>query len=296
MANLKAGFIGIGNMGMPMAKSLLQNHFEVTVFDINPAAMAEIARLGAKVAASPAELARQNRIIITMVKDETQTDRIIFGEQGLWEMLQEGSTLILSSTLNPDYCRNLYQKAREKGVSVIDAPVTDPSGPAHVLGCLTIMVGGDKEAVDGVWSVFQAMGKNIFYLGRIGNGQICKLVNQINAFNIGVVTRESLNMGVKAGLDLKTMVEALSTGLGSTRGLQNMAEMLRSRQPATQDNSSLQKPKAPPQGKMGVRDRMLALELAQTVGAQMPVAHFINRLEDESLYADYTKALSEYLS
>jgi 3-hydroxyisobutyrate dehydrogenase-like beta-hydroxyacid dehydrogenase len=295
MVNLKAGFIGIGNMGMPMAKSLLQNHFEITVFDINQDAVAEITRLGAKAAASPAEVARYNRIIITMVKDETQTDRIIFGEQGLWGSLQEGTTLILSSTLNPDYCHNLYQKARERGVRVIDAPVTDPSGPAHVLGCLTIMVGGDKEAVDEVWPVFQAMGKNIYYLGRIGNGQICKLVNQINAFNIGVVTRESLNMGVKAGLDLKTMVEALSTGLGSTRGLQNMAEMLQSRQSAA-GKFSLQKPKAPPQGKRGIRDQVLALELAQAVGAKMPVAQFINQLEDESLYADYTRALSEYLS
>ncbi len=102
-------------------------------------------------------------------------------------------------------------------------------------------------------------------------------------------------MGVKAGLDLKTMVEALSTWLGSTRGLQNMAEMLRARKLSVPGKSSNQKA-SPQPVKTVFRDRLLALEMAQEIGAQMPIAHFINELDADSLYEDYTRALNEYLS
>ena len=229
MAILKVGFIGIGNMGMAMAKSLVKNGFPVTVFDLNQNAVAEIKTLGAFAADSPSELSRSCDSIVSMVRDESQIDQIIFGQKGVWEDITEGKTIIISSTVSPAYCRQLYAKAKVRKVRVLDAPVTDPSGQKHILGGLTIMVGGDKDAAEQNWPIFQAMGKNIFYLGQIGNGQVCKLVHQINAFSIAAVTRESLNMGVKAGLNLKTMVEALSQGLGSTRGLQTMAENLQMR-------------------------------------------------------------------
>jgi 3-hydroxyisobutyrate dehydrogenase-like beta-hydroxyacid dehydrogenase len=291
LAILKVGFIGIGNMGMPMAKSLVKNGLPVTVFDLNGEALAEIKAWGASAAESPVEVALKSDSIITMVKDESQTDQITWGSQGLWEGLKEGSTLILSSTLSPGYCRNIHEKAKTRNVSVIDAPVTDPSGPRHVLGGLTIMIGGDREAIDRNQPIFLAMGKNIFHLGKIGNGQICKLVNQINAFNIGVVTRESLNMGVKAGVDLKTMVEALSLGLGSTRGLQNMAETLKAYKPSPVPKSPGSRPTA---GGMGLRDRVLALELAKEIGVEMPIADCISQLNAESLYEAYAAAMREY--
>jgi 3-hydroxyisobutyrate dehydrogenase-like beta-hydroxyacid dehydrogenase len=293
MATMKIGFIGIGNMGMPMAKSLVQNGFPVTVFDVNRDAVIEITALGVLAAESPCELAAACDSIITMVKDESQTDQVVFGPRGLWEGIREGTTLIISSTVKPQYCRDLYAKAQARKVDVVDAPVTDPSGAKHLLGGLTIMVGGDPGPVERNRPIFEAMGKNIFHLGQIGNGQVCKLVHQINAFNIGVVTRESLNLGVKAGLDLKTMVEALSLGLGSTRGLQNMAEMLKSAKP-------LSTPRPPaarsaPAG-MGIRDRVLALEMAKAAGVDMPVADCISQLDTESLYAAFAAAMREYIT
>lgn len=285
----RIGFIGVGNMGMPMAKSLLKNGFPVTVFARKPEAIAEISSLGASMAASAREMAASCPVVISVVLDENQTDQILFGPEGLWGGFTEGSTLIISSTLNPEYCRQLYAKARTRKIQVIDAPVSDPSGQKHILGGLTIMVGGDEDAVKQNWPIFLAMGRNVLYLGKIGNGQICKLVAQINAFNIGTVTRESLNIGVKAGLDLRTMVEALSLGLGSTRGLQNLVETLKA---AAVNN---QAPR-PPVGTMRTRDRTLALDLAKEVGAAVPVADCIKNLPADGLYAAYDAAMRQYLS
>jgi 3-hydroxyisobutyrate dehydrogenase len=155
------------------------------------------------------------------------------------------------------------------------------------------MVGGDKDVVDRNWPIFQAMGKNIFYMGRIGNGQVCKLVHQINAFSISAVTRESLNMGLKAGLDLKTMVEALSQGLGSTRGLQTMAQTLKERKSSSSPQPSAARPAI---GNMGMRDRVLALELAKEVGAEMPVADCIQQTDSSLLYQAYASAMKDFLS
>jgi 2-hydroxy-3-oxopropionate reductase len=291
LATLKVGFIGIGNMGMPMAKSLVKNGIPVTVFDINPKAVAEIKSLGASVAASPGDLSMSCDSVISMVRDESQIDQIIFGPRGVWEGITEGKTIIISSTVSPVYCRQLYARAAARKVCVLDAPVTDPSGQKHLLGGLTIMVGGDKDTVDRNWPIFQAMGTHIFYMGEIGNGQVCKLVHQINAFNISAVTRESLNMGVKAGLDLKTMVEALSQGLGSTRGLQSMVENLKVRQPAPSSTPSSVRSSA---SGMGMRDRVLALELAKEVGAEMPVADYIQQLDMNNLYQAYSTIIKEY--
>jgi 2-hydroxy-3-oxopropionate reductase len=293
LVTLKVGFIGIGNMGMPMAKSLVKNGFPVTVFDLNQNAVAEIKSLGASVVGSPGELCVSCDSIISMVKDETQIDQIIFGKNGVWEGITEGKTIIISSTANPGYCRQLYAKAAARKVRVLDAPVTDPSGQKHILGGLTIIVGGDKDVVDQNWPIFQAMGKNIFYMGQIGNGQVCKLVHQINAFSISAVTRESLNMGLKAGLDLKTMVEALSQGLGSTRGLQTMAQNLKERKSSSSPQTSAARPAI---GNMGMRDRVLALELAKEIGAEMPVADYIQQLDSSLLYQAYSSAMKEYQS
>jgi 3-hydroxyisobutyrate dehydrogenase-like beta-hydroxyacid dehydrogenase len=291
LTTLRVGFIGIGNMGMPMAKSLVKAGFPLRVFDLDQKAVAEITAWGASSAGSPYEIARDSDSVITMVRDEAQTDQVIFGQKGLWKGMKKDSTLIMSSTLSPQYCRKIYDITKARQIKVIDAPVSDPSGPQHIPGGLTIMVGGDKEAVERHRPIFQAMGKNIFHLGPIGNGQICKLVNQINAFNIGIVTRESLNLGLKAGLDLKTMVEALSLGRGSTRGLENMAETLRNYEFSSASHPSALKQA---QANMRPRDRELALELAGEVGAEAPIAGCISHLDVESVYKDYLMAIKKY--
>jgi 2-hydroxy-3-oxopropionate reductase len=295
MNELKLGFIGLGNMGMPMARSLLKAGFPVTVFDLRPEALAEIRTQGAVIAGSPAEVAKSGEIIISMVRDESQTEEVLFGRSGVWEGIRAGQVIIISSTVSPGFCRQIYARAKKQEVNVIDAPVTDPSGQNHILGGLTIMVGGDKDVVTRCWPVLEAMGKNIFYMGDIGNGEICKLVHQINSFNINLVTRESLNIGVKAGLDLKTMVQALSLGLGSTRGLQAMAKMLESGQPPFRFKPPVGEKRSGWESGMG-KDWTLAMELAQEIGADIPIAHRIKEIDADKTYEAYSKALKDYIT
>jgi 3-hydroxyisobutyrate dehydrogenase-like beta-hydroxyacid dehydrogenase len=297
MNSITIGFIGLGNMGMPMAKSLVKNGFLLTVYDLRKEAVEEIVSLGATPASSCRDVAAAGDVIISMVRDVQETDEVIFSKGGVWEGIKEGSTVILSSTISPAYCRDVYVKAKEKNVNVIDCAVSDPSGQSHILGGLTLFIGGDKDVVKKCSPIFQALGKNIFYLGTIGKGQACKLVHQLNAFSISTVTRECLNLGLKAGLDLKTMVEAMSAGLGSTRGLQNMAETLRTGKVVTTPV------RPPPSGStgakalppMGNKDKQLAFEMARELGVETPICRFIDEI-DTALYEAYSNAMKQYIS
>ena len=301
MTATRVGFVGLGNMGTPMAKSLLKRGFPMIVYDVRKEAARKVVPLGAQVAGSCRELAAASDVIISMVRDIPQTEGVIFGSDGVWEGLAEGKTLIISSTLTPAYCRMLYARAKEKKVSVLDCAVSDPSGQRHRLGGLTLMIGGDEDAVRRCWPIFEALGKNIFHMGGIGTGQACKLVHQINAFNISTVTRESLDLGLRAGLDLPKMIEALSTGLGSTKGLQRMAATFKSRRrtagkapvgpPASARAAGAGAPPANPLAK----DVQLAMAMADEVKASVPIARFIAEVDATSTYPDYSAAMKRYM-
>ena len=288
----KIGFIGVGNLGMPMARSLLKSGFRLTVYDIRPEAVEKMRALGAIGAKSCRDVALACEIIISMVYTAAQTDDVFFGKDGVWQGLKKGSIIILTSTLAPSYCRELYSKAKKKGAQVIDCAVTDPSGQRHRMGSLTLMIGGDKGAVGQCRPIFEALGKHIYHMGGIGMGQTCKLVHQINAFNVATITRESLNLGLKAGLDFKKMVEALSNGRGSTKGLQHMAARLRSLKPAPASGAITKRASGPGVGMN--KDSELALEMAEEIGVNMPIARFMAELDTTSEYEAYSKEMRKY--
>jgi 3-hydroxyisobutyrate dehydrogenase-like beta-hydroxyacid dehydrogenase len=285
--SLKVGFIGVGNMGMAMAKPLVKKGFQVTVRDLNLKAVEEITALGAKTAISSRELAENSDVIITMVRDIEQTDEVLFGKEGAWEGLQKNAIIMISNSIGPEYCRNLYEKAKMKGIHVVDCAVSDPSGALHpVEGGLTLMIGGDEEDVKKCWPIFEAIGKNIFHLGGIGMGQMYKLINNLATFNIGMVNREVLNFGLKAGLDLEKMTEVICASTGGSWGMWFQGQQRKARK---QRGSALQ---APPRNKVGKNasvplEKRLAAEMARKVGAQLPIDEFLSNLDIETVYADY---------
>jgi 3-hydroxyisobutyrate dehydrogenase-like beta-hydroxyacid dehydrogenase len=287
MSSLKVGFIGVGNMGMAMAKPLVKKGFQVTVCDLNPRAVEEITALGAKAANSPRELAENSDVIITMVRDIEQTDEVLFGSEGAWEGLKKNAIIMISNSIGPEYCRSLYEKAKEKGFKVVDCAVSDPSGSLHTVeGGLTLMIGGDEEDVQICWSIFEAIGKNIFHLGGIGMGQTYKLVNNLATFNIGMVNREVLNFGLKAGLDLEKMTEVICASTGGSWIMWFQGQL---RKASKQRVSTTQ---APPRNKVGKNaavplEKRLAAEMARKVGARLPIDEFMNNLDIEAVYADY---------
>jgi 4-hydroxybutyrate dehydrogenase/sulfolactaldehyde 3-reductase len=280
------GFVGVGDIGAVMAKSILKAGFPLTVYDLNQEVVDKVVAEGAKAANSCREVMEASDAVISMVRDELQTEAVVFGKDGLWEGAKEGSIIILSSTIGPDYPRRLYEKGKEKGIRVIDIGVTK-NIPTNEIGQFTLMISGDDDVVDKCWPVFEAMGRKTFRAGGIGNGQAYKLVNNMVAFNMGTVIHECLNVGLKAGLDMKMMLDVMQEGTGASW----MANSMRNRI----ESGARRMPPPPPPGGDGAppqfinKDQVLAIEMADGLGAQIPVAKLMENLNESEVYDTYTK-------
>jgi len=286
MSNIKVGLIGVGNMGTIMAKKLLENAMPLTVYDLREEAVKEIVALGAKGARSCREVAEASDVIISIVRDIPQTDEVLFGKDGVWEGIKEGATIILSSSLSAAYCREVYERAKERKVRIIDAPVSTEDRsfiPGKEFAILTLMVGGDDDAIERCMPIFQAMAKNVIPQGEIGTGQVCKLVNNLAMYANGIVAQECVNLGLKAGLDLEKMKKAMSLSTGNSRMLIGVGRP--SPFPAPPKPPAVGAPggKTPAED-LGSKDKRLALEMAESVGANTPVVQFMEGLDLESIY------------
>jgi 3-hydroxyisobutyrate dehydrogenase-like beta-hydroxyacid dehydrogenase len=217
----KVGVVGLGAMGFPMTRRLLQNGFDVAVVTHrNPGPAEELSALGARVVKRASELAAECEVVITSVPDVPQVEEVLFGADGLSAAPQEGLLYIDMSTITPTAARQHYERLAEQGVAAVDAPVS--GGPARANdGTLTIMVGGDVEAFERALPVLQALGNNITHVGPPGSGQAVKLVNQLMISIIMVANAEALTLGVKAGVPLSTMLEVIGTSSGSNYLMQN---------------------------------------------------------------------------
>jgi 3-hydroxyisobutyrate dehydrogenase len=282
MSPVRVGIIGLGNMGILMARTLVKSPLPLTVFDLRQEAVEEMRAMGAAAATSCRELAAVSDVIISMVRDENQNDEAIFGQDGVWQGIQAGSTLVISSTVSPDYCRTLYTRGKEKGIYVLDAPVSAESRnftPGRESAVFTLMIGGDIEAVEKCRPVFQSLTKNVFHLGGIGSGQACKLVNNLAAFGNAVFARECINIGLKAGLDYKQMTAAMRVATGFSRGLGILDMQLHRPSLVTPLPPAKDRPKS-----LDDKDRDFALELAVDVGAATPIAQLMGILDLEKVY------------
>ena len=280
------GLIGVGNMGTIMAKKLVENGVPLTVYDLREEAVREMAALGAKGARSCREVAEVSDVIISIVRDIPQTDEILFGKDGVWEGLKEGATIILSSSLSAEYCREVYDRAKERKVHVIDAPVSTEDRsftPGKEFAILTLMVGGDDEDVERCMPVFEAMAKNIIHQGVIGTGQICKLVNNLAMYANGIVAQECVNLGLKAGLDLENMKKAMSLSTGNSRALMGIGRPSPFPAPPRPPVKDTSGGKTPAED-LGSKDKRLALEMAEATGADTPIVRLMESLDLDSTY------------
>lgn len=172
------GFIGLGIMGKPMARNLLTAGFDVTVFNQSRGPVDELAALGAKSAATPAEAARAADAVITMLPDSPDVETVVFGEGGVAAALAPGSLFIDMSTIAPSTSRTIASVLCEKGIEALDAPVSGGEKGA-IEATLSIMAGGTEAAFLRAQPIFQALGKNIVHIGGPGAGQVAKACNQI---------------------------------------------------------------------------------------------------------------------
>jgi 3-hydroxyisobutyrate dehydrogenase-like beta-hydroxyacid dehydrogenase len=222
MADLKrVGMIGLGAMGLPMAKRLLSGGFDLSVLPHrNMAPADELVSIGARRVTSHSELAEASDVLITMVPDVPQVQEVLFGEGGLAQTIRSGALYIDMSTVTPAAAREYHSRLGDRGVLVLDAPVS--GGPMRASdGTLTIMVGGSKEAFEIAQPVLSVLGKQITHVGGPGAGQVVKLANQLMISIIMIANAEALTLGVKAGIPLETLVEVIGTSSGSNYLMQS---------------------------------------------------------------------------
>jgi 3-hydroxyisobutyrate dehydrogenase-like beta-hydroxyacid dehydrogenase len=223
----EVGFIGLGLMGKPMAKNILGKNFRLAVYNRSKPPVDELASMGAVPCKSPADVANMSDVVITMLPDEVAVEQVLTGTSGVLEGLRPGAVFVDMSTVSPFFSRRMAELVGSRGGEVLDAPVSGSTFAAEQ-GTLTIMVGGPRAAFEKVLDVLQAMGKNIFYMGENGAGSFTKLCNQVAvALNLQGVC-EMLLLASRAGLDVKKVIEVVSTGAGGSWQLSNLGPRIAS--------------------------------------------------------------------
>lgn len=214
------GFIGLGIMGGGMSRNLLKAGFDLTVWNRTTSKAEEIAKEGAKVAASPADLASQVNILVICVSDTPDVDEVILGEKGVIHGIRNGSLVVDCSTISPTRTKELAKKLADEGAHMLDAPISGGSEGA-AKGTLSIMVGGEADQFERARPVLEAMGKTITHVGPAGSGQMVKLVNQILVAGGMLVMGEALLFAEAGGLDLEKTLAAVSGGAAGSWTLSN---------------------------------------------------------------------------
>jgi 3-hydroxyisobutyrate dehydrogenase len=264
---MKIAFVGMGTMGAPMAMNLLKAGFAVTVHNRNREREIPVAEAGAERADTPAAAARDAQIVLTCVSDTPDVEAVLLGENGVQAGAAPGTLVIDMSTISPAATRSMAAVLAEKGVRMLDAPVSGGSEGAQK-GTLSIMIGGAGEDVALAMPLFEAMGATISHVGPIGSGQVTKAINQIVVAGTYWSVAEGLALGLKAGLDMDKVVTAVGSGAAGSWAMNNRSgNMIRNDYP------------------LGFRVRLhrkdlkIALEVARELGVTLPVAAFVEQVE-----------------
>ncbi|MDA0268317.1 MAG: NAD(P)-dependent oxidoreductase [Cyanobacteria bacterium] len=264
---MKIAFIGMGTMGAPMALNLLKAGYTVTVHNRTRDREAPLATAGAQRAASPQAAAADADVVITCVSDTPDVEAILLGKQGVIHSARPGTTVVDMSTISPQATQTMAAVLGAKAIAMVDAPVSGGSeGAKH--GTLSIMVGGAVETVEQVRPVLTAMGSTITHIGPIGSGQLTKAINQIIVAGTYWSVAEGLALGLKAGLDMDQVVQAVGGGAAGSWGLTHRSgNMIANDYP------------------LGFRVRLhqkdlnIALGAARDLGVPLPMAAYVEQIE-----------------
>ncbi len=220
------GFVGLGIMGKPMAKNLVNAGYAVTVFDaFSAAAMDELVAAGASTAASSRDVAAKCDITVVMVPDGPDSEAVVLGENGLLEGASAGDLIVDMSSIAPSYSQTIHAACAEKGVNFIDAPVSGGE-PFAISGDLAIMVGGGADDFERAKPLFDITGKSSVLCGAVGAGNVTKLANQIVVgANIHALA-EALVLATKAGVNPETVFNAIKGGLAGSNVMNAKAPMM----------------------------------------------------------------------
>ncbi len=272
-------FIGLGNMGGPMAANLVKAGHQVTVFDLVPAAVKTLTEMGASSAATANEAARGADFVITMLPASRHVEAVYLGENGLLGALDPQAIAVDCSTIDAATARKVASAARERGIAMLDAPVSGGVAGAAA-GTLSFMCGGDDDAFARVKPILENMGRNIFHAGGNGAGQVAKICNNMLLSVLMVGTSEALRLGIDNGLDPKRLSEIMlaSSGRNWTLEVYNPAPGVMEGSPA----SNGYKPGF--MTELMLKDLGLAMETAVASGSSTPMGALAR-----SLYASHNR-------
>ena len=263
----RIGFAGLGTMGAAMAANLRRAGFEVTAWNRTPGRAAALLALGATEAATAADVARASDVVVVCVSDTPDVEAVLFGADGVASGLAAGSLVIDCSTISPGATAAFAARLADAGIGFVDAPVSGGSEGAK-LGTLTIFVGGEEAATERARPVLAAMGKTITRFGPAGSGQAVKAVNQVVIAGIYLGVAEGMILAMKAGLDPETVATALGGGVAKSWILENRSGKMIANEYPLGFRTSLH-----------LKDLVIALELARSVGAVLPVSSLAAQLE-----------------
>ena len=270
----KVGFIGLGNMGGPMARNLLKAGVPLVVRDIDPRKVQALSEAGAEVAAAPQAVAHQTTRSVCMVETTAQAEEVI---AGLAEGAQPGHIVICMSTIDPFALRRMGEALSARGIALLDAPVSGGTTGAEA-GTLTVIVGGAAEAFAACEDLFRAMGRNIFHVGGLGSGLAMKLINNMLLQVTTVAVAEAMVLGTKAGLDPQRIYDVVSVSTGRSNALERSAPRM-----ITRDFS--------PSGTTDIsfKDQELETAFAKALGVPMLLANVTQQVYQMARAAGYGK-------
>lgn len=218
----KLGYIGLGIMGLPMARNLLDAGYELVVWNRTPEKAKPLIDQGAALAESPADLAASGASIIFLnVTDTPDVEAVLFGDQGVASAALPGTVVVDHSTISPDATRDFAQRLAKQGIDLVDAPVSGGDVGAQA-GTLSIMVGGGSDAVHRVMPMLEVVGKSIVHLGESGLGQACKACNQIAGMVTLLGVCEALALAKQSGLSMDKMIQVVGGGAAGSWQLTNL--------------------------------------------------------------------------
>jgi 2-hydroxy-3-oxopropionate reductase len=260
------GFIGLGIMGKPMAHNLLKAGFEVVVHNRHQVVTDVLVAAGASASDQPREIAASSDVLITMLPDTPQVEQVLIGPGGVIEGAHKGLILIDMSTISPIVTRTLADRLAERGIAMLDAPVSGGDKGA-IAGTLSIMVGGEEAAFQRCLPIFQALGKTIVYVGESGAGQVVKACNQIVVALVIEAVSEALVLGSKAGVDPAKVLQVLNGGLAANRMIE-------------QRGASMLAHDFAPGGRIKThhKDLGIVLELGRMYGVSLPVSAQVDQM------------------
>ncbi|MBV8772496.1 MAG: NAD(P)-dependent oxidoreductase [Deltaproteobacteria bacterium] len=265
----RVGFIGLGNIGRPMAINLAKAGFDLMVYDLRPEPMRELAQLGAKCARSADEIGNHSEIIEIVVVDDAQVEAVTFQEGGVLATAKPGTIIAIHSTVHPRTVRNVAALAEAKGVTVIDAEVSGGERGAHAK-TLCYMVGGRKSAFEKCRPPFATSGSSIFHLGELGAGAITKLAHNLIVYVNMLAASEGMRLAQTAGIDLAAMEQVVHAGAAQSRVADHWSQQQKLGTTYTTGSEGLMQ--------LIHKDLRLALELGHDLGVPLPGAALTQQL------------------